>query len=79
MVFSPITVRNPARLISSVSRAFSWFSIPTSRREGDDVFGLEIERGEVVEGKNAENVRAWEIVSKDMSRLAASEREETRA
>lgn len=78
LVFSPITVKNPARLISSVSKACSWLRIPTSSREGEGVFGFEIERGEVVEGKKAESVKAWEIVSKDMSRLAASERDETR-
>lgn len=58
LVSSPITVKNPPRLNSSTSSGFSWFRIPTSRREGELVFGLLIERDCVVEGKNAASVKA---------------------
>lgn len=78
-VSSPRTVRKPLRLSSSISKGCSWERMPTSRREGEVVLGLVIERWVVDEGKKAESVRAWDIVSKDMSRVEASEREETRA
>lgn len=78
LVFSPRTVRKPPRESSSTSLGFSTESMPTSMRESRREEGLERERDCVDGGKKALSVRAWEMVSKSISRVEAERRACTR-
>ena len=78
LVFSPRTVRNPPRESSSTSFGFSTERMPTSIRDSGREEGLERERGWVEGGKKAVSVRAWEMVSKSISRVEAERRACTR-
>lgn len=78
LVSSPTTVKKPPRESSSSRNAFSTDSIPTSSLELPGAW-LSRCRSWVVGGKKALKTKAWEMVSKLMSREEAWERAWTRA
>lgn len=78
LVFSPRTVRKPPSESSSTSLGFSTERMPISMRESGRDEGLERERDWVEGGKKAVSVRAWEMVSKSISRVEAERRASTR-
>jgi hypothetical protein len=76
LVSSPTTVRNPPRESCSGSCGGETERTPTSRRDEASCFDICISWN--LEGKKAVRTRAWEIVSKSKSRVAACLRAETR-